>query len=115
MIDLCFIEFNGEDEIWKFFAEFNFRCFSTPILFDSPEPIGHTISNMDVVKLKNMSNGHTGECLWDGSAPTSADLFGAHIRALRKQYKRSVQTDLICVAPHFMPAFLRASADYYTP
>lgn len=110
-VDLCFVEFSGNDDILRYFENFGFYCFATPILFDTREGVASRLVGVNVIEIKRLSNGCIGEYAWDHSAPVAGSLFSEHIRNLRKIYGR-VQTDLIFVAPRFYPSFLAGCADY---
>lgn len=109
-VDLCFVEMDGDETIIEFFAEFNFRLFAIPTLLPLPEPIHD--ARFETVRLKNMSNGMNAQYVWDSEAPTDAFAFAAHIKALRSELKASVQTDLICVAPHFLDIFMQGADEF---
>lgn len=113
-VDLCFVEFNGEIEIYDFFDEFKFYVFYTPILIAGGRLIPYDDTDFSVVVRKNMSNGNVGQCIWDRRAPGGIAQFSARIAELKVMFQCAVQTDLICVAPHFMSNFLSASSIYYS-
>ncbi len=109
-VDLCFVEFNGELEICEFFTEFGFSLFSTPLLLAGSSAIAESKPQFELVRTKNMSNGQVGECVWDHSSPAGAIQFADHVKGLAKDLGRTVQTDLVCVASHYMSEFLAGAA-----
>ncbi len=109
-VDMCYVEMDGDQRILDFFEKYRFHVYATPTLLPLTEPI--ELDRFETVIIKNMSNGLFSQYVWDNEAPSDAEKFAEYILGLRKELRASVQTDLICVAPHFHETFLLGAESY---
>lgn len=109
-VDMCYVEMDGDQSILDFFVRYGFYIYSTPTLLPLAQP--NESGRFETVIVKNMSNGLFSQYVWDSEAPEDLAAFAPYIRGLRKDLKASVQTDLICVAPHFHDTFLQGAKAY---
>ena len=108
-VDLCYVEYAGEPDLLTYFKRFGFKVFYTPTMVVSRE--GGVIEKVPTAKILNskpLSTGAVGEYFWDSATPKSASEMPAYFKSLR-QHCQYAQTDLICVAPHFLAKFEEAS------
>lgn len=107
LVDMCYIEMDGNHDIMSFMIEFGFQIIAMPILISGPEPVNR--EDFEIIETKNMSNGLIASVGWDKNAPGDPFEFADHVRSLKPGKGRAAQTDIICVAPHFWDTFEKAS------
>ena len=109
-VDLCYIEFSAEPGLPEFFAHHGWHLFYTPIMTIGKTPLAaKLLPTAERVKQGGLSSGHVCEYLWPADAPVGVSEFRAYLSALKRKFI-GAQTDLVCVSPDFMPAFMEGVA-----
>ncbi|MEO1567932.1 MAG: FkbM family methyltransferase [Pseudomonadota bacterium] len=109
-VDMCFVEWSAEDGLVGFFERYGWHVFYAPVLLIGRTPMAaQQEPGAAIVKTLKLSTGNAGEYIWPDALPLGADRFRDYLLAMKTRFL-GAQTDLIAVAPHFMPTFLRAAA-----
>lgn len=108
-LDMIQVEHSGERDVMDFLQDAGFVIYDQEyqLIPTKPEPVD--FSAWDVRRKFPLSTGRIGLGAWPRSIPREAEAYAAFMTEQRMRIG-GVQTDLVCVAPHFHDEFLSIAA-----